>query len=294
MKILFLADLHWAASGMPDHSKQIQPLIEHEHVDAIVICGDICHPENADVVLSWIRKIVGDVPVAICLGNHDFWVGQKSAWKYDFDGVIEEFWQPACAAFGIGLLDRDNLVLDGITVVGGYGHYDFGHAVPNLRIEGWLVNEQDYQGGCISGLTGRWNDMVYMASRRSTKKEAKLQTKRIIERLDVAIRGGGRIVMAVHTPPFAELSTHAPSFFSAYNGNADLGGKLADRAAEIELLVCGHTHRIVEPALFGGIHCLNVGNDYGELYGVLYDAKSRIIEWVDLVRGKKGPESFRL
>src|SRR6202035_2543247 len=88
-------------------------------------------------------------PIAVCLGNHDLRVVDHSRNVGDaLSAMIIGHWARAAKIFDVVLLDLENLELQDITIVGGYGHYDLGFAIPNLAFDGIPVTEEDYLRGC--------------------------------------------------------------------------------------------------------------------------------------------------
>ena len=64
--------------------------------------------------------------------------------------VVDRYWAPAAKSLDIVLLDLGNLHLQDIQLVGGYGHYDLGFALPGLAYDGIPVTEEDYLRGAPS------------------------------------------------------------------------------------------------------------------------------------------------
>ena len=102
--------------------------------------------------LESLRDCFPQGPIAVCLGNHDFWMLDNSRRERDsLSSIIERCWVPAAKSSGVVLLDGGNLHLQDVAIVGGYGHYDLGFAVPGLAYDGIRVTEEDYLRGSPSG-----------------------------------------------------------------------------------------------------------------------------------------------
>ena len=286
MKILFTADLHL---NIPARSLStgrtafdvFAESVDLENPEVVVIAGDIGTPARASVHLTAIRNVVGKRRLAIALGNHDFWVeGQFSC----LDEVVTRFWEKPARDANATLLDRENLDLGNTVLVGGYGHFDLGLAEPDLHVRGKQITEDIYLSGGMGGLF--WNDFRYIPNCGTRlHAEAKEQAASLAARMDAAIESGKQLLVAVHTCPWRELNGHPlngseSDILSAYSGNSLLGKEIQNRAGSVDFLMCGHTHMPVRERTLHGIHCLNVGGDYGRFRGTIYDTNSRQIRWV--------------
>jgi len=289
MKILFTADLHLnihapnprsGRSAMEDFSEAIR----REKPKVVVVAGDIGAAGHAARHLTEIRNAVGDRPLAITLGNHDFWLGSIGHAQFsNLDQVVTRYWREPARDLNIVLLDRENLDLGEIVVVGCYGHFDLGHAEPGLHVGGIEVTEDIYLSGGMDGLF--WNDFRYIPNCATRiREEARAQAEGLAARMDTAIATGKRLLIATHTCPLRELNGHplrggASDILSAYSGNSLLGKEIENRAGHVDFLMCGHTHMPVREQNLNGIRCLNVGADYGRFRGVVYNTGNKIIKW---------------
>lgn len=287
--ILFTADLHVNIDAISvrgrDILSELKETVERDNPDAVVIAGDLSTPSKAAIHIPWIRNAVGDRPLAVTLGNHDFWTGSVSGKDFHLlENTITEVWEKPCRDNDVVLLDRENALWNTmageIAIVGGYGHFDLGLAWPNLRLDGKRVTREIYLKG------DRWNDFRFIPGcAEFLKVNAGAQATVIANRLDQAIAAKKRILMATHTCPWPELNGHPRSgtssdLFTAYAGNSLVGKETEKRASHVEFLMCGHTHYRVEEQLLHGIPSLNIGADYGKFSGVIYDLKTRAIQWV--------------
>ena len=289
-KILFTADLHMNINATNPRTgrtamEDFAEAILREKPDVVVVAGDIGAAGHAARHLTEIRNAVGDRPLAITLGNHDFWLSSIGHAQFShLDQVVTRFWREPARDLDIVLLDRENLDLGEIVVAGCYGHFDLGHAEPGLHVGGVEVTEAIYLSGGMDGLF--WNDFRFIPNcATSIREEARAQAEGLATRMDAAIAAGKRLLIATHTCPWRELNGHplrgdASDILSAYSGNSLVGKELQKREASIEMLVCGHTHRPVRERVIHRVPCLNVGSDYGRFRGVIYDADSRLIRWV--------------
>jgi Icc-related predicted phosphoesterase len=293
MKILLTADLHLLRTTHDHTLSKIREWVTGVHPDALVVAGDLSSAQQAEETLRLLRECFPSGPMAICLGNHDFWVHDAVLQECDsLPDVIDRFWEPAAKAFDVVLLDNENLSLSGLTIVGGYGHYDFGFAVPGLAYDGIAVTEEDYlRGAPPSGSAMRWSDFRFMPNGRHPREIATEQVAGVRQRL--AEVSGSQAIVVLHTPPFevllgvpplTEYRLHAtPSvyaFFRAYLGNRAMGDLLREACDKVAAVVCGHTHRAAGPVYLNGTVTvgINVGGDYGIPRAVLYRTDSMEFE----------------
>lgn len=112
MKIQLASDLH--LEGMPDALRQSNPLIITPAPDAdlLVLAGDIHQGEaGIEAFRDW------PVPVLYVPGNHEF---------YDFGwpGAIDHM-RRACGGTAVTLLDKDEVIIDGVRFLGATLWTDF-------------------------------------------------------------------------------------------------------------------------------------------------------------------------
>src|SRR5512141_2504101 len=96
MQLQILSDLHLSVGGL-DHPRTTG--------DVIVLAGDIARPKDA---IAWARGF--DQPVLYVPGNHEFYGGS-------IDGTLAEL-RDLCNGTNITLLDRDEIVIDGVRFLG--------------------------------------------------------------------------------------------------------------------------------------------------------------------------------
>ena len=289
-EILFTADLHLNINATNPRSgrsamEDFAEAILREKPDVVVVAGDIGAAGHAARHLTEIRNAVGDRPLAITLGNHDFWLPSVGHAQFShLDQVVTRFWREPARDLDIVLLDHENLDLGEIVVAGCYGHFDLGHAEPGLHVGGVELTESIYHSGGIGGVY--WNDFRYIPNCATRiQEEAKEQAEGLAARMDAAIAAGKRLLLATHTCPWRELNGHplrgdASDILSAYSGNSLVGNEIQKRGASIDFLACGHTHKRMLERVLHRITSLNLGADYGQFRGVIYDADSRQIRWV--------------
>lgn len=290
MKILITADLHM---NLPARNRLtgrtvfdcFAESVEQEDPDVVVVAGDIGVPEYAARHMGAIRRVVGGRLLAVALGNHDFWLdGTEHARFSNLGQVVTSYWREPARDVGAVLLDIENADLGDLAIVGGYGHFDLGHADPDLRVFGRRITEDIYLSGGMNGLF--WNDFRCIPNCGTrVRAESTEQATGIATRMDGVIAGGKRILAAVHTCPWRELNRHPlrgneQDILSAYSGNSKVGKVIEERATHIDLVVCGHTHMPVRERIIHGITGLNIGTDYGVYRGIIYNTETRSIRWI--------------
>lgn len=290
MKLLLTADLHTniPTRGFP-HGKTVREMfaesVAHERPDVIVIAGDLGTATNANYALRVIREAAGDVPVAVVLGNHDFWLPEERHDEFpSLTAVVEGVWKPLAETHGIHLLDSANLEFGGLMISGGYGHYDLSFAQQACEIGGSPVTREIYLKGVCGAYS--WNDFKHIPRcGADLDKEARLQAQMLATRLDEALLSGRKLIVATHTCPWSELNgwpsnERRGSFYRAYSGNSLLGGVLGERAEGIALHFCGHTHKAVRELSIQGIRSFNMGTDYGAYRAVVYNTDDESLRWI--------------
>ena len=276
LKILCTADLHLVPTYRDKVLDALGKEIEREEPDALIVAGDLATAALARSALGELRTLFPDGQIVLALGNHDFWVNGDGA-VTSTDEVIDRYWVPAAVAFGVQLLDRETVWIGELPVVGGYGHYDYGFAWPGLRFDGRQITGEDYAAGGPPWPTKlRWRDFDQFPTGSNTPELATGQVHAIEARLNQVERRSALIVL--HTPPMGELlgisqpwqkgllltgEQRDYAFFRAYLGNRAMGEMILRRRQQIQAVICGHTHRRVEPAQLDGFWGANIGSDYG-------------------------------
>jgi Icc-related predicted phosphoesterase len=291
VKILFTADLHLLRATQDRILQSLRAWIVRCRPDAVVVAGDLSSAPQADETLKKIRGCFPKGPLAVCLGNHDFWLHDSARSECRvLSAVIDRYWVPPAKSLDVVLLDAENLSLQGITIVGGYGHYDLGFAVPDLAYDGVRVTEEDYLRGCpFTGAPMRWRDFQLMPGGLNLREVAFQQVEGVKMRLSES--GNSGVIVVLHTPPFEQLlgvptvidmgSESPPSvyaFFRAYLGNRSMGAALWESRHKLVGVVCGHTHRRAGPINLGGMIGINIGADYGDPKAALFSSDSNRFE----------------
>jgi Icc-related predicted phosphoesterase len=270
---------------------KIREWIAQHRPDAFIVAGDLSSAQQAGETLESLRDCFPKGPIAVCLGNHDFWMHDVSRKEVtSLSAIIDRYWAPAAKSLDIVLLDRENLHLQDVEIVGGYGHYDLGFAFPNLAYDGVPVTEKDYLRGAPSPSSVlRWRDFQFMPDDQHLREIARREVVGVQQRLSEV--GNSRAIVVLHTPPFEELLGVPPvdgiqpdsppsvyAFFRAYLGNRAMGNLLREARQDLVAVVCGHTHRAVGPMKLGRTIGINIGSDYGAPKAALFLSDSNRFE----------------
>jgi Icc-related predicted phosphoesterase len=284
VKLLLTSDLHLLPRWREIVLARLRQWIKTYRPEGLVIAGDLAVAPEAANACRHLRDIFPNGPIALTLGNHDFWSDRHMGYG-SLSEVIDRHWAPAANQFAVHLLDLENLPLSEITLVGAYGHYDLGFRYPSLQYDGTLVTREHYLAGRPPTPTRlRWGDFSRMPRNLDPASVAREQVRALETKLRMVPEKHAFVV--VHTPPFAALlgipdipmgSIEAPSvyaFFRAYLGNEQMGALLRQEKKRIIGIVCGHTHREVAPMNLGDFFGLNIGSDYGEPAAYLLETKT--------------------
>jgi Icc-related predicted phosphoesterase len=282
VKILVTADTHLLKATERKTLELLRQWVVDQRPDCLVVAGDLSSAAHAEHTMEQFRTSFPSGPIVVCLGNHDFWLHDVVRSQFrSLEQVIEHFWIPAAKRYDVTLLDVQNWESNDLTIVGGYGHYDLGFAVPGLAYDGVQVTDQDYSAGYPRvGTALRWRDNQFMPALDIQALAAK-QVNDLRQRLGAA--KDSRVLAVLHTAPFegllgivklADLRPHDPpseyAFFRAYLGNHAMGDLLLEFRQKLVGVVCGHTHRMAGPLDVGGVTGINIGSDYGDLKGAIF------------------------
>jgi hypothetical protein len=287
VRLLVTSDLHLVQRWREIVLSKLAEWIARYRPHGLVIAGDLAIAPEATKSLKFLRDIFPSGPIAVTLGNHDFW-SESGTDCHSLAEVITRWWKPAADQFGVSLLDIENLSLGEVILTGTYGHYDLGFRCPDLRYEGSLVTREHYLAGKPPTATSlRWRDFDHMPPKLDLASVAREQVRDLRVRLR-SVREK-RAFVVLHTPPFAPLlgipdisaiNLNAPSvytFFRAYLGNREMGAMLRQEKERIVGVVCGHTHREVSPMDLDGFFGINIGSDYGAPAAYLFETETKLL-----------------
>lgn len=275
--ILITADLHLDEAPSVIR-EEIRRAVRQARPSALVVAGDVASADTADSALGLLRDAAGpDLPIVICLGNHDYWTAHPDASLVE---RRERVWRPACERHRVRCLDFENVEVAGVTICGGYGHYDFGFRSPVTDDQGNAPTDADYRSGRFAGL--QWRDADHFPPGTDFLAEAIREAGEMAARLR-AIPLGRPVLLVTHTIPIRDLLPSHPSnnllrFFDAFSGNSLISQGWAERRNDIVLAVSGHTHEPAGPVRFFGIPCLNVGSAPSTVRWIRWDRRTERLE----------------
>jgi Icc-related predicted phosphoesterase len=287
VKILFTADLHMSRATRETILERLDEWVRRFEPGALVVAGDLSTAGQAEEIFAGLRTCFRNGPIAVCLGNHDFWLRDSVRSEFrTLDEVIERCWEPSATRYDITLLEVASMLLEDVALVGGYGHYDLGFRVPRLAYDGISVRNEHYFSGTPPAESFlRWRDFQFMPAGLDLFAVADGQVEGVRSRLKASATA--RNIVVLHTPPMEELlgipglperplddSPSLYAFFRAYLGNKGMGEMLDGFRDRILSVVCGHTHRVAGPLELNGCIGVNIGSDYGDPKGALYDTCS--------------------
>lgn len=277
-RILVTSDLHLAESGTATLAAVRSALVRSGAL-TLVVAGDFGVADRASEWMAALRDAAGEkINLIICLGNQDYWLENPDGSCHCPEDVRERFWLSACRMHGIRCLDFENVLLPGLVISGGYGHYDFGFRDPGASVDGAFPDTTDYENGSFRGL-------VHPDAWRipGLSGEAGRQRDSISRRLSLA--NGAPVLFVTHTAPFEQLlpgATVPPesSFFQAFSGNASIGRLLVTHAPSIALAVSGHTFHASPLVRIFGIPCISTGSCPGSPRFLLFDPSNNSVKTI--------------
>jgi hypothetical protein len=237
VNLAFTSDLH------VDHHPEVVELIARQsvaaRVDVLIIAGDVT--SEIDTLAEVLRRFRAHVPRVVYVpGNHDLWSLDGSA---DSRERYLEVFPAMCTRLAVDYLPSGPVVLDGLSLVGQTGWYDYSLRDPRLDVE---VPLAAYERGSFGPLS--WSDRRYMAW---PDVDDRTLTAYMVARLraDLAVTPRDRPAWVItHMLPFAELVARKPlpwGFVGGFLGAAALGDEIHRAVAEgldVRRAIAGHTH----------------------------------------------------
>ncbi len=155
MKIAITVDIHHAPPQRPGKTQSTDKAIIQSMMvrvlsrepDLMIVAGDIGESLSG---IKWFRNSIkifadmcqGETLLAALLGNHDIWtngrISSLELWERVLPEIIEKF--------GIFYLEKKNLIIDGVAIVGSYLHYDY--------------SSQDYKGLAFEAIRDKFPDLT--------------------------------------------------------------------------------------------------------------------------------------
>ena len=246
MKFLYSSDIHF---GFSERTSAIHESLRKRELsllefDAIIIAGDlgsakIGHFESA---CKFLRKVAGERPIFVVLGNHDFW--DKSILSFAF---LKEKQRAILSRYNIiNLQDLVDNKLSGV------------NAAP-AEIDGVVILGYT---GWYRALTPQTNDhkhipgfINYDGSNLQLSKLSDQSIAEVSELAELAKDEGKQVVVVTHFGTYDK----DPSFKAEYGGNTAHFAMIDGKA---DLFLFGHSHHGLDVTTDKGTRVFNVGGDY--------------------------------
>jgi len=247
LRIAFTSDLH------TDHHPELTRLITERvagQADVLIVAGDVSpSPVNLAGVLARFREVVPIV--AFVPGNHDLWSPRGTP---DSRARYLEIFPALCAELDVRYLPAGPLALDGVTLVGQTGWYDYSMRDPAHDA---AIPLDAYSRGSHGPLS--WSDkQLIVWPGCDDRGLTAFMTERLAADL-AAAPPGVPVWVVTHMVPFVELVARRPlpwGFVNGFLGATALGATIvaaAQAGLPIARAVSGHTHfRRTAEILAGG------------------------------------------
>jgi len=271
MDFLFLFDLHFNCGNLVSE-KKLESIVKIEgDFDAVLLGGDNASLSSRlrnHIILFDTLQGRFNCPIGFVAGNHGLW-GKPAGVSSSI--LLNDIFSDLSEEVGVTYLEKENLVVGGVSFVGTYGHYDF-----SFFREGNGVSKGDLLRGEI--VVG--DKIIGNNDRRFLDWEGRKDEDVCYEILDgfeerLKSAKGEKISLS-HTIPSRSLNGHPDTqeqyLMEPLSGASRLGEILREHGGEYHF--CGHTHARARD-LLGKTKAINVGSDYKILrYAILSIAGS--------------------
>ena len=268
MRLLIFSDIHY----LNDYESSKKKINEIKKIDigcqAVVLCGDNAELDpkltNYHSLFKFLRKKF-DCPIGFVVGNHELWgkkIGESS------EKLLSEVFAKIGREYNIVYLENENLFVNGWSISGTYGHYDYSLCRDGIKRDEIIQGKTRVNGELIG-----WKDKQYMMWGDKTDEEI---CNLLIENFKGRMKNNGRKVITLsHTTPSREFNGHPDSlkqrFFEAYSGTTKLEDVLRRYSSSYHF--CGHTHAPAD-GFINKTRVINIGSDYNLLRYVYLDTDS--------------------
>ena len=247
MRLLVASDLHFGFSARTSaiHESLRLRVLSRLDFDAVVIAGDLgtSRIHHLEAAARFLRRLAGERPVFVVLGNHDFWDRKVRRFAH-----LRERQRAIMARHAIICLqDRVDEILAGDAPAPLA-------SLPGLAVIGY--------NGWYYALYPMTNDRVhipefgaYDGSNLALSKHSDLSAPVVAQLAREARDRGERVVVVTHFP----IYNGDPSFKAEYGGNTRHFPLLNGVA---DVLLFGHSHHRLDVVTDKGTRVLNVGGDY--------------------------------
>lgn len=250
-RIVWVTDIHLnflRKESKLTYFKQIKAKNPH----FVLITGDISESRTLIPDLKLMYSVIKK-PMYFVLGNHDYYEGSIEQTALDVKSAFSHDQER-----GIYHLPTNQLLIDSTAVIGVDNWYDTKSGIP-----GYVT----------------LSDFMYITEYREAKslqkqiiKQANKANKHLKQQLTeiTANKDINRVIIALHVPPFVELSTYGgkrsddyflPYFSSKSTGEVILSFAKKHKKIKFEVY-CGHTHSAVDYTKLDNLKCYCGASEY--------------------------------
>jgi predicted phosphohydrolase len=239
VRIAVTGDLHFDFSGYltsPEKVRELAGRIRAESPDAVILAGDLGHGRVQFIECLACFKGFG-MPVGVVAGNHDLWSDSRGG--YSSLVLWKSLLPEAAAQAGAVWLERDNMILNNVAIVGSMAWYDYSALDPGLsyppdelaRMKPMLNND------------GNFIDWPYTDPELAAELSEGLRARIAQAAASSAITD---IIVVTHVPILEEQMVRKPDdpqwgATNAYFGNLT-AGKWVLQEPKVRAIISGHTH----------------------------------------------------
>ncbi len=274
MRAIILADTHFDYKRDPSLTARKERAIRSldSDVDCVLLCGDNAElrPDLSDhKKLFAILKNRFCCPIGFVAGNHELWGGMRVS----SEKLLWEVLPSLAEDFEMTYLEKENLRIEGITIAGTYGHFDYSLS----GVRGGSPTQEFITGyAIINGIHHQLRDRIFMDWQGKSDEEV---TSILINALEERIRGKTELITISHTVPNKQATGHPETkeqdFSGLFSGTEKLERIIQDYRPVYHF--CGHTHapaqlRIGESIVF------NIGTDYDDFRYALLDTAEKSVQ----------------
>jgi len=272
---LVLSDLHHIKESPVSCKKKraITSLSHRNKFDLVLLCGDnaelINDLSNHEDLFGFLKKTF-ECPIGFIPGNHELWGKVISV---SSEKLLYEIFPRVAELMEMKYLESSNIILDGWTIAGTYGHYDY-----SLGRTGKAVRLENFKTGklVLNGKENTWNDHEYMDWGKKKNEEVCTELAKGLEKRIKGIEKN--LIVITHGAPGYELSGYPSSTIQDFLGAFTGSEKFAQICEKypVSYYFFGHTHSTAKGKI-NNATLVNVGSDYKNLAYCILDTEKKEI-----------------
>ena len=276
MRLLVTADLHYNHPRSRAVADELIDRMNRAGGDVLLVVGDTAAADGDELERCLSRFTFGG-PKLLVAGNHELWTLGDDSYQ-----VFRNQLPRRARELGWHWVQTEPLRLDGISILGSVGWYDYAFGRASLGIPrrfyehkispgavercpgfGHLLHPSDDISDTARNVVARWNDGRYVKLGRSDQQFLDELLAELEMQL-VATPQSDTVVVAVHHVPFEPLlpPSHGAQwdFARAYLGSPRIG-ELLLRFENVRWVLCGHSH-VPAKCHICPVHAVNIGSGY--------------------------------